>query len=421
MPDLLAEAAEIIEKRIIALKERHPHLETLIIEDENMILLDKPWGDESVALMAYEKGQIREELFECLEKVTLPEEYSAIYHEDDDSLEIIWTAYKLNKESEEVKGRNFVLTLESREYECEFRQSSDRLLCLANRAAYLRISETGFRNLQSFSSFVAAKEKSDSHGDPVSFFIDGLGRNSEGWAHVIKHLNFYLKYYDNQSPYIVIHETSDNAKQEKIRYPEGNFPKNINSRFLNENLLSFWIATYTHDITTRFLLYYRILEYVSGLYLQSMQRHELLKLLSSPTALSAIDGTLDKVTAIVRQDNLSDMDRYLRMFEELVDKDKIWAEVAANVEVFSNDTTFEGGLKLKPLIAANATAETFGTKELQACARALRHIRHGLSHGGEVQAGKLILPTKENLHALVPWMHLAMTAAGEVLLYEHLS
>ena len=421
MPDHLSEASETIKKRVEALNERHPHLDTSVAEEQGLVLIENPWGDESVAFIAFRDKKINDDLFDVLEKVILPEEYSAIYHEDEDLLEVIWTAYKLDKASDEIKGRKFNLKFENKEFECEFKTSSDRLLCLARCAAYLRVSETGFRSLQSFSAYESSEEKSERFGEPISFYIKCMGKKVANWSNVIKHLNFYLKYYDNHSPYIVVHETSENARKDKIRYIEESFPESINSRVLNENLLSFWIASYTHDITTRFLLYYRILEYVSGLYLQSLQRHELLKLLSSPSALAAIDGTLDKLTAIIRQDNMSDMDRYLRMFEELVDKKRMWAEIEANLDTFSVETEFEGGLKLKPLISKDAKFEAFGSKEMQACARSLRSIRHGLSHGGEVQAGRLILPTKENFHLLVPWMHLAMTAAGEVLLYEHLS
>lgn len=420
--DANAALAEV-QKLLNGLKDHKDYLELKCYEDQDLILLINPWRDRSVAFIAYKEGIINRDLFKNLSGVLLPQQYSAIYHKKTKKLEVLWTAYKLGASSEEIYGRDFKFVFGEKEFICHFSNSSKLLIDIAKHAAYLQISETAFRNLQSFSAYanISDKDKSPKLGKPVSFWIENLEGSPEDWLDIVKHVNFYLKYYDSKSPHVIIHETIEQKANDKVRYLEGNFPKIIRSKNLNANLLSLWLAAYDHDITTKFLLYYRILEYVSSLYLQQKQRQALLKVLNSPSALSSLEGTLDSVASIVREDNSNEIDRYLKMFEELVDRKKIFDEICCNDPAFTTDTTFDGGLEIKAVLSTGQTEETFGSKGMQLVARALRQIRHGLAHGGEAQSGRLILPTSENFARLIPWVHVAMVAAGEVVVYEHLA
>ena len=356
----------------------------------------------------------------------MPREFSAIYHIKKKTMEIAWTTYKLDKDSEEIKGRKFDFKLNRKNYKCAFRKSSEELLEIARNAAYMQVSDTRFRNLQSFSIFTNDDAHKDDNiaprlGEPLSFFIENLSDSLEEWIRVARHLNFFLRYYDHESPHIVIHDVEENSKYPTKRYIEDKFPGKIITRELNPTLLSFWVASYDHDITTRFLLYYRILEYVSGAYLQAQQRQDLLKILSSPTAQDALDQTLDRVAEVVRQDKMSEFDRFERMFIDLIDKEKIWNEACQNSDVFMSQTEFDGGLKIEPIITDDKNHGSFDNNRMKALAASLRKIRNALAHGGEQQAGNLILPTSRNFDLLIPWNHLALVAAGEALLYEHLA
>lgn len=416
-------ALKRIEKEIAKLE--HHKLELREVKDKKVIYLNNPWGDDSIALIAYDQDGYRKDLFPLLNRIRLPEDLSAIYHIDSNKLEVIWTSYKLGKSSGEIFDRKFEFVFGGKSFDCHFTNSSDELISLASHAAYLQISKTQFRNLQSFSVYSNENAKTDSRwaerlGQPTSFFIHNISDDPKEWFDLIKHLNFYLSYYDNESPTIVIHDNEEANKATKIRYVEESFPDKIVSRQLNGILLALWTASFTHDITTRFLLYYRILEYVSGSYLQAKQRQELRRILSSPTAQHSIDKTLDSVAQIVRQDNTNEFDRFQKMFKDLVDHKKIWAEMASCGEIFCKKTSFDGGLVLDPLVSNVTDIKAFEPNGMTQLASSLRHIRHALAHGGEQQVGRLILPSNRNFDMLVPWTHLAMIAAADALLYEHL-
>jgi len=387
-------------------------------------LVRKPWGDISVAFLVGEKDEAPDgELVKTLNKLVLPERLTAIYHRRRKSLEVLWTAYKLGPDDKDIASRKFSFTLAGKTYNCYFGRSTDELLTLAKRSAFLSVSETGFRNLQSFASYIARRDKDPArYGEPTSFHIEPVIWNEEQLLNLIRHLNFYLRYYDAKCPYIVVHQPTDDAGvSEKTRYITDKFPTSISSRPLNQTLVSFWIAAFDEDAPTSFLLHYRILEYVSSYYLQTEQRNALRKLLATPDIGSELDATIDALAGIVREEKGNDITRFVRMFEELVDSDKIWKQICSTPDAFTSETVLDGGFELAPLVANTKSKDAFGPKGMENLARAFRQIRNGLAHGGEAQAGRLILPTSRNFKRLQPWVHLIEIAAGEVVLFEHLT
>lgn len=372
---------------------------------------------------ARRQGGVDAELVKTLNKLYFPERLTAIYHKRKRSLEVLWTAYKLGAEDEEIASRKFDFTLRGKTYACQFGHSSEELLTLAKHAAFLSVSETGFRNLQSFASYIARREKDPArYGKPLSFHINGISWKEEQVLDIVRHLNFYLRYYDAKCPYIVVHPPGEESgKSEKTRYITGKFPSSVSSRPLNQTLMSFWIAAFDEDVTTSFLLHYRILEYVSSYYLQTEQRNALRKLLATPDIGSELDATIDALAGIVREEKGNDIVRFVRMFEELVDSDKIWKQICASPETFTSELSLDGGFQHAPIVANVKSKDAFGPKGMENVARAFRQIRNGLAHGGEAQAGRLILPTSENFRKLLPWVHLIEVAAGEVVLFEHLT
>jgi hypothetical protein len=392
--------------------------------DSKFRLVRKPWGDVSVAFLAGEKAAgPNDDLIKTLNKLYFPERLTAIYHKRRRSLEVLWTAYKLGAEDEAIANRKFDFALGGKIYSCNFGRSSDELLTLAEHAAFLSVSETGFRNLQSFASYIARRDKDPArYGEPLSFHIKGITWKEEQVLDLVRHINFYLRYYDAECPYIVVQPPTDaSGKSVKTRYVTGKFPGSISSRRLNQTLMSFWIAAFDEDVTTSFLLHYRILEYVSSYYLQTEQRLALRKLLATPDIGSELDATIDALAGIVREEKGNDIVRFVRMFEELVDSDKIWKQICSSPDTFTSELVLDGGFKLAPIVANVKSKDSFGPKGMENVARAFRQIRNGLAHGGEAQAGRLILPTSENFRKLLAWVHLIEVAAGEVVLFEHLT
>ena len=173
-------------------------------------VIENPWGDGSVAFLIPDHDT---QLAKALNSVRLPPRFTALYHYDTRQLEVIWTAFKLDEEQQKVVGRAFELRLNAKSYDCAFKESSKRLLTIAEHSLPLQVSETEFRNLRSFNSYATRDEADDeviiAVDKPLSFWIGKVDFDEDELTKLIAKINFYMKQYDFSSPVVVIHPPKD--------------------------------------------------------------------------------------------------------------------------------------------------------------------------------------------------------------------
>src|SRR3546814_20076899 len=88
--------------------------------------------------------------------------------------------------------------------------SSERLLSLTKGIIPItNASLTNHRNTESFYRYSNRRNK-DNPGlsTPKSFWIRKMRLSESAAVEMIRHLNFYLNYYDSESPYVLIHNPS---------------------------------------------------------------------------------------------------------------------------------------------------------------------------------------------------------------------
>ena len=107
-------------------------------------------GDDSLEIYLVRDLDV---LIETLNNLILPERLTAVWHLDDQALEIIYTVFPVTPEE---SARSFTFTHKDNAYRCEFRDSSKRVLMIAESAFPAGPSSTDFRNLMPFSDYVFA-------------------------------------------------------------------------------------------------------------------------------------------------------------------------------------------------------------------------------------------------------------------------
>jgi hypothetical protein len=382
-----------------------------------------PWGDASISIQVPED---RDDLVEALNACLLPERYSAIYHTDSKKLEVIYTAYELVGSQKDLTGRKFNFLFKGRKHECQFSASSKRLLAIAKNALPQGTTLTTHRNIMSFHHYtnmgVEGRELF-SIVEPWSFWISNVTWNEAKVFELISNLNFYLTYYDDMSPTVLIHPPTipTNASSRRTRYIHGAFPEIVNAQGLNDHLLGFWQAADTGNPTMRFILYYRIIEYAAHHYVDDDIKRDLRKLLLSPHLTSDVPAAIEKITDIMSAKKLEDIPKFRAIVEKCVDPKLIWREAQANKAFFSKETKFNGGFVIKALLSDDEKEAAFGSRGLDHFCTLLRKIRNALSHGRDQETGGVITATPQNFNLLRPWVHLIGTAAGEVVLFKDLS
>jgi hypothetical protein len=206
--------------------------------------ITSPWGDRSLKIrLDVEESK----LVECLNTVYLPQPLTAIWHRDTKDLEIIWGPVLTDRE--EI-GRTYEFDFKRRKYRCEFGTSSERLLYIAIACRPTGIqTTTGYRNLLELARYYRTREK-DPDGSaakmmvPTSFWIREIEWQETEVLELIRHLNFYSRYFDRRAPRIFIHsdDSSEEIARLPTRYPFDKFPTTILAKELDPYLLSLWEA-----------------------------------------------------------------------------------------------------------------------------------------------------------------------------------
>jgi len=387
--------------------------------EEKVCLIAAPWGEAAMVLAIPEDHA---ELAEKLRHVYLPPRLSAILHVDTKELEVIWTAFKPPASIVDIYGRKFDFRFESVTYECEFGKASDRLLALAEHYQPVGQSETSYRNLNSFKRYLSEAEiKPELFGEPLSFWIRNVSLNDDSLIDMLGHLNFYINYFDNKSPFILIHPpaaTGSNAGK-RNRYRHERFPGQIRSKRIDPQLLQFWSACNTADHARKFLYAYRIVEHSAFSFVESAPRLAVRKILSAPHVLDDVAKLTSDVVSAVQKSRIDDYQKFEQLLVHAIDPSMLWREISNDLDSFSSETIFDGDFKLTPLVAGAKSREDFLLNGIKNFCGLSRKIRNALSHGKEERQASVITPTMLNYEKLAPWAHLMWIAAGEVILYDN--
>ncbi|MHC1548867.1 hypothetical protein [Phyllobacterium sp. K27] len=396
-------------------------------DKEKRLAIVKPWGDTSIALTIPQEKSAAITFLKELSNVFFPERLSAIFHKDKNDLEVIWTAFKVSSRLDEVKDRSFSISYAGVDYNCNFALASERAKLIAKNFVEVGPTESAYRNLTSFRGYMIELERNkgsikvESNFDvPRSFWIRNIALEEDDLISFLETLNFYISYYDDLSPMVLIHapQTSVGSIVNHNRYRIGKFPEKINTKPLDLQLLQFWKACQQPDSSRRFLYSYRIIEHAAFYFVESAPKLAIKKVLLTPHALDDINQITNDVIIAMKKSRIDDYAKMENVIKTSVDPELLWAEIASNIDAFNSKTDFEGDFSIDALVTSDKSHADFINSGIPNFCSTIRKIRNALSHGKEERTAGVILPTKHNYDKLLPWASLISIAAGEVILYD---
>jgi hypothetical protein len=381
------------------------------------VAVASPWGDESLSIVIPVGGE-EDALIDALNNVYLPERFTAIWHNDTQEFEIIYSA--IPKTEPEV-SRTFSFKHRGRDYRCSYGAPSPRLRLFVKHNRAIGASSTQYRNLQFLHIFDTISSQY-SHVEIISFWIRGIEWNEDVVLDLIRHLNFYMYYYDTRTPQIMIHPAKSESilQQPQNRYPYGSFPQSIVSSELDDALLHFWGASISGDPVRRFLYNYQILEYAAFFYIEEHIKRDIRRALAAPHAMDDLNTLTDHVIESLAESKISDPQKLDNLLKTTVNPELVWREIELHQKAFSEPWRFEGGFVLQPIVKEAWKADDFAVNWIPAFSNAIRSIRNALSHGREQRMTAVITPTTVNFGKLQLWISPISLAAREVLHYRNL-
>lgn len=401
-------------------------------EKDAQYFVSKPWGDDSFELAVSHDD---ETMIASLNASIFPERYSAIYHPSIRSLEVAYTVFKPSGGAD-IRNRKFEFLHAEKKYPCRFGTSSLELLHIAGHVKQLEsYGSSNYRNLMSYNTYKLLKdgrisnppsELSAAYADasPISFWIEELDWDDDNVLDLVLHLNFYMSYYDNSSPQVLVHTPVEESTRFKRvdRYPFGDFPPIIRSNKIDRNLLHLWKASQEGDPARRFLYNFQILEYSAYYMIEDEVSRAITRLLLAPNAVSNAPSIAAQIQEAFSASKIPESQKTELLLRKLVKADIVWAAIEKNKEFFCAATEFEGGFRISPILSSSKiTLSDFEKNWTSSIASVLRNLRNALSHGKEMRMSSVITPTAHNMRLLQPWVMLISAAAKDVLVYRNLN
>jgi hypothetical protein len=394
--------------------------EVALSEDGSAFVIDKPWADDTVSIRVPREAST---LIDAINAIRLPPRLTAIWHLDTRDLEFIFGPLRI---TDALRQRNFTVVYKGQQYECGYGDASDRLELIGGASRPVGPpSATEHRNIAAFRTFGRMKRLAEESGRPfemrqTTFWIRNVLLSETDIPDLARHLNFYMFYFDRQSPRISLHEESlPRAQRQKLnRYPFGPFPKTIAATSLDPYLLALWdTATTAPDPIRRFLYSYQILEYGAFYFVRDDMTRAVRRLLAAPDLTDRLDEVSRQVLDLIADDKASDEAKLVSLVQQTVDPAYIWSEIEPRAELFAESTVFEGGLTLPALIKQGWSLDDFKTAWIPKLPDALRRLRNGVVHAREQRQSKCVMPSRTNQALMLPWSAVALATANQVVVY----
>jgi len=395
---------------------------TVLIENKGeTVLISNAWEDNSLELV------IRTADLSYLEDIVLYKEFAAIYFKSSKTFEFIFDVIDKNSE---VIGRNFKFSFKGNQYRAEYKAPTKVFEIIAK--SFLKKTDesvSDYRNLKRFKKYYDYLETKEdkskiSNYTPVNFFIQGDSLSLLTTSELIslfKHVNFYMNYYDRNTPFIVIFDEDKMYTSDEHNNPTLAFPKEINICQIDNTLLDlFQTAKTANSVRLKYLFYYQVLEYCSYYYLKDELRHKLKMIVKQPDLVSDSDKYVQKLIDELKDSIKNDRDELQmeRVITSYCNYDDIKNELLANGDFFTKELQFDGGFILKKLFNKVEDINNPPTDILTSIRARIDKLRNVMVHVRESRENKVILPTRHNTDLLIPYMFLIRRIA-EVVAYSH--
>jgi hypothetical protein len=406
-------------KGLETLKKNNPELTLKEIKGKAYIV-EKPWNDDSFALI-FRKGKRLPDL----KSTYLFPEFSSIYNSKDNKWEFIFSPVK---KDDVLTKRQFEFNYKGNTFKCYFAKIS-RQLKVISQAFFILKSETvtTYRNLRPFKDYFA-KNKPDYVKEyfkdriPYSFYVEGpLDKIKEERIEFAKTLNFYLAYYDRESPLIQIFPKD--KEESEIKLPcytlFDEFPQTISSSKIDLTLLDIInVGHKTKDVRLEFIFYYQVIEYAAYYHLESEDQKKLANILKRPDINSQANNYTREIIEVLSEHfnvhKNKDKDKFHKAIRNHCSISDIKLELIENKEFFKKKIKFDGDLELNELFKDENAIQNADKGVMNQVISNIGKIRNVIVHLRESRENTVILPTDRNDKLLRPYLYLLRRIAEKV-------
>lgn len=395
---------------------------------DNIVTISKPWGHDDCFL----RFDVNDPDLMLLNNIVINPRFDAIIHRKERLIEFIFAFINPSDQvDKDLIGRKFTFYLDKNKYNCYYEEPTRVLWLIARNFVRLPSDIQTVSQLNAFKDYQQIDQLPESvrpHAKryfskrkPISFYVK-LTKNEDISANlpqIASSINFLMRYYDRESPYIFIRDEPCERNSKKMRYIPGvGFPSSLSIKRIDDIVLQWMEKACSSSIRQQFLFYYQILEYMSFYYLDKDTKFNIQKVMKNPTFLDCSDSTLNQIIDIIKSDaSRNDEAKITSTITECIDVDIIFKEIEHDIDFFRSPVVFEGGLELVPLVREKDLKPEKVASVIKDMMQVIVKIRNCIVHGREKREIISITPSSKNDELLRRIIPLLRRMAEHVILY----
>ncbi|PIE58489.1 MAG: hypothetical protein CSA33_03450 [Desulfobulbus propionicus] len=402
----------------------NPHAEVSV--DDYNIFIDNPWMRKDVFLKFSTDDA---DFISIINNIKFSSRFDAIFHMDTNTAEFIYSYLDPRiLSNKDILDRKFTIEHKGDKYKCYFKEPSKRLFKIAARFEK-KDPSVRLKSVPQIIPFKDAQElekKSDKIQEYFknkvarSFFVQSEQRiDLDEFEKLTRQINLLAYYHDRKTPIITIKSDVQAAAIEhksSVRYVRDFFPEKLVSQPVDEIPLKLIEVARESKPRFAFLYYYQIIEYAGYAYREKAAKQQLTDYLQHP--VNTESGTQSDTAFFA---TLSEFSRshdivIKKVLKDCCDPAVLWKEIEYDLDFFTTQQRYDGGLTIKPLISEDTTPKAWETMWMPALYDQLTDIQNAIISVRDWKQNSMLLPTPTNTVMLARYIPLIRRMAEQLVL-----
>lgn len=394
--------------------------------ENNKVIVTNLWNDKNVELI-FENNDPHVDLYiDILNNVIFPPSLRAIYHEDLQSMEFI---YRIGQLKNEPNG-DFRFAYDGSVFTCGFRKGSDRLALLALFARTTTTTSTENKNLDVLRAGILEVIRKYTRGNvrkieevigesefieylannTLSFWIDGLDISDDNMHYKLNLINYYMEYFNRDTPYIVIDQDEGHETFDIPQYPKEVFPEEINAIDIDPDALDIYITARTIDPYKKYIQLYQVLEYYAYYYANETLRNTIKSRIVRPDLYHEIDVVVNEIIDdAIRAANNNDIKSKIKKLIGKIDLSRTLGHLS-HIQEFREDKTLPTNIEVKAIYRTNEY-------DIQSITNNIVTLRNSMVHSKERRNEGRLQHTRRNMEYVRLWAEVLQSIVMDIMVH----
>ena len=393
--------------------------------ENNTVRVTNLWNDKNITLI-FENNDPHFDLYvDILNNVIFPPSLRAIYHADLQSMEFI---YRIGRPKNEPDS-DFKFMHDGSVITCGFRKGSGRLALLALFARTTTTTSTENKNIDVLRAGMLEVIRKYTEGkvrieeairesefieyladNTLSFWIDGLDISDENMHYKLQLINYYMEYFNRNTPYIVIDQDEGHETFNIPQYPKEVYPKEINAIDIDPDALEIFNTANTNDPYKKYIQLYQVLEYYAYYYANEALRNTIKSRIVRPDLYHEIDGVVNEIIDdAIKAANNNDIKSKIKKLISKIDLTRTLDHLS-HIQEFKKSKILPTNIEIKAIYNNNQY-------DMQSITDNIVTLRNSMVHSKERRNEGRLQHTRRNMEYIRLWAEVLQSIVMDIMVH----